>query len=59
MADQIPVRVPDYLRRAGSDQKVKVLKENGNVVFTKEYVKHTLQAGDEWDRCAHSYRTLR
>jgi hypothetical protein len=36
------VRGRDYIRIVGSDQKVRVLKENGNVVFTKEYVKHTL-----------------
>jgi hypothetical protein len=36
------VRGPDYLRKANSDEKVWVLKENGNIVFTKPYVKHTL-----------------
>jgi hypothetical protein len=36
------VRRPDYLRKANSDEKVWVLKENGNIVFTKPYVKHTL-----------------
>ena len=36
------VRVPYYIRKANSDEKVLVLKENGNIVFTKPYVKHTL-----------------
>jgi hypothetical protein len=37
------VRVRDYLQRPGSEQRVRVLfEEGGNVVFTKEYEKHTL-----------------
>ena len=31
----------DYIRKAGSDEKV-CLKENGNVVFTIPFIKHTL-----------------
>ena len=42
------VRGPDYLRKANSDEKVLVLKENGNVVFTKPYVKHTLFSKKEY-----------
>ena len=40
-------RGPDYLRKANSDEKVLVLQENGNVVFTKPYVKHTLLSKKE------------
>jgi hypothetical protein len=42
MGDQMAVQGPGDLQRVGSDQKVRVLKENGTIVFTKEYVKHTL-----------------
>jgi hypothetical protein len=42
------VRRPDYLRKANSDEKVWVLKENGNIVFTKPYVKHTLLSKKEY-----------
>jgi hypothetical protein len=42
------VRGPDYLRKANSDEKVWVLKENGNVVFTKPHVKHTLLSKKEY-----------
>ena len=34
-------RGPDYIRKAGSDEKVPALKENGNVVFTKPFIRHT------------------
>jgi hypothetical protein len=35
-------RGPDYIRKAGSTQKVPALKENGNVVFTIPFDRHTL-----------------
>ena len=35
-------RGPDYIRKAGSTEKVPALKENGNVVFTKPFTRHTL-----------------
>ena len=35
------VRVPGYIRKAGSTEKVPALKENGNVVFTKPFTRHT------------------
>jgi hypothetical protein len=41
-------RGPDYIRKAKSDEKVLVLKENGNVVFTKPYTKHTLFSKKEY-----------
>lgn len=40
-------RWPDYLRKAKSDEKVLVLTENGNVVFTKPYTKYTLLSKKE------------
>jgi hypothetical protein len=42
LGGQMAERGPDYIRKAKSDEKVLVLKENGNVVFTKPYTKHTL-----------------
>ena len=39
MGDQMADRRPDYIRKAKSDEKVLVLKENGNVVFTKPYTR--------------------
>jgi hypothetical protein len=35
------VRVPDYIRKAGSTEKVPALKENGNVVFTISFTRET------------------
>jgi hypothetical protein len=32
---------PDYIRKAGSTEKVPALKSNGNVVFTKGFTGHT------------------
>jgi hypothetical protein len=41
-------RRPDYVRRPNSDEKVLVLKENGNIVFTKPYTNHTLFSEKEY-----------
>jgi hypothetical protein len=35
------VRRPDYIRKAGSTEKVPALKENGNVVFTRPFTGET------------------
>jgi hypothetical protein len=45
--DEMAERRADYLRKAKSDEKVLVLKENGNVVFTKPYTKYTLLSKKE------------
>jgi hypothetical protein len=48
LGGQMAERGPDYIRKAKSDEKVLVLKENGNVVFTKPYTKHTLLSKKEY-----------
>ena len=42
------VQGPGDLQIVGSDQKVRVLKQNGTIVFTKPYVKHTLFSKKEY-----------
>jgi PIN domain len=51
------VRRPDYLRKANSDEKVWVLKENGNIVFTKPYVEHTLLSKKEYGQGTSGFVT--
>jgi hypothetical protein len=51
------VQGPGDLRIVGSDQKVRVLKQNGTIVFTKPYVKHTLLSKKEYPQGKNSIVT--